>query len=60
MGDFNEVVGQNASGFAKITSSFQLVDILSHFHSVKNEVPTSDMELNVSTIFFAATHYFRQ
>jgi hypothetical protein len=40
MGDFNEVVGRNASGFAKITSSFQLVDVLGHFHSVQTEVPT--------------------
>jgi exonuclease III len=40
MGDFNEVVGRNASGFAKITTSFQLVDVLSHFHSVQTEVPT--------------------
>jgi exonuclease III len=40
MGDFNEVVGRNASGFAKITSAFQLVDVLGHFHSVQTEVPT--------------------
>jgi hypothetical protein len=40
MGDFNKVVGRNASGFAKITSSFQLVEILGHFHSVKNKVLT--------------------
>jgi hypothetical protein len=40
MGDFNEVVGRNASGFAKITSAFQLADVLGHFHSVQTEVPT--------------------
>jgi hypothetical protein len=40
MGGFNEVVGRNASGFAKITSAFQLVDVLGHFHSVQTEVPT--------------------
>jgi endonuclease/exonuclease/phosphatase family metal-dependent hydrolase len=40
MGDFNEVVGTSMSGFAKITSEFQLVDVIGHFHSVRNEVST--------------------
>lgn len=40
MGDLNEVVGKDPSGFAKITSEFDLVDILGHFHSVKDEVAT--------------------
>ena len=40
MGDFNEIVGKDPSGFAKITSKFDLVDIHRHFHSVKYEVPT--------------------
>jgi hypothetical protein len=40
MGDFNEVVGTSMSGFAKITSEFNLVDVLGHFHSVCHEVST--------------------
>ena len=40
MGDFNEVVGKDPSGFAKVTSSYNLVDIHRHFHPVKHEVPT--------------------
>ena len=40
MGDFNEVVGVNSSGFAKITSKFSLVDVHCHFHSIEQEVPT--------------------
>jgi hypothetical protein len=39
-GDFNEVVGRNATGFAKITSQYHLIDKLGHFHSVNTEVPT--------------------
>jgi hypothetical protein len=35
MGDFNEVVGASMSGFAKITTEFELVDVLAHFHSTK-------------------------
>jgi hypothetical protein len=35
MGDFNEVVGASMSGFAKITTEFELVDVLAHFHSIK-------------------------
>ena len=40
MGDLNEVVGRNPSGFAKITSKHALTDIHSHFHSAQTEVPT--------------------
>ena len=40
MGDFNEVVGMNSAGFSKITAEFDLVDIMSHFHPIANEVPT--------------------
>ena len=40
MGDINEVVGHDASGFAQITRTFDLVDIMAHFHSLDNEVPT--------------------
>lgn len=40
MGDLNEVVGVDPSGFAKITTTFQLVDVQRHFHTLKDEVPT--------------------
>ena len=40
MGDFNEVVGMDASGFAKITTTFNLVDIQCHFHTLKDDVHT--------------------
>ena len=40
MGDFNEVVGLDPSGFSKISTKFSLVDIHGHFHSVQTEVPT--------------------
>ena len=40
MGDFNEIVGKDPSGFAKITSKFDLVDIHRHYHSIKHEVPS--------------------
>jgi exonuclease III len=40
MGDFNEVVGRKSTGFSKITTAFQLVDVLSHFHTLDNEVST--------------------
>jgi hypothetical protein len=39
-GDFNEVVGTSMSEFAKITSEFWLVNVIGHFHSVRNEVLT--------------------
>ena len=40
MGDFNEVVGLDISGFASITRDFDLVDIHGHYHSNETEVPT--------------------
>jgi hypothetical protein len=40
MGDLNEVVGLERSGFQKITNEFDLVDILAHYHSIESEVPT--------------------
>jgi exonuclease III len=40
MGDFNEVVGRQARGFSKITTAFQLVDVMGHFHTLDNEVST--------------------
>jgi hypothetical protein len=40
MGDFNEVVGRTLSGFATLTGRYQLVDIIGHFHLLKNEVAT--------------------
>ena len=40
MGDFNEVIGVDQSGFSKISTKFSLVDIHGHFHSITTEVPT--------------------
>jgi hypothetical protein len=34
------------SGFAKITTEFELVDILGHFHAIRNEVSTYARGLN--------------
>jgi hypothetical protein len=39
MGDLNEVVGIERNGFQKVTCEFDLVDVLSHFHSIELEVP---------------------
>ena len=42
MGDLNEVVGldPHGAGFSKLTSEFDLVDVMAHFHPIKNEVAT--------------------
>jgi hypothetical protein len=40
MGDLNEVVGLERSGFSNIVAQFDLVDVISHHHSLANEVPT--------------------
>ena len=40
MGDFNEVVGMNSAGFSKITTEFELMDVMTHFHPIAGEVPT--------------------
>ena len=40
MGDLNEVVGFDGSGFSKITSAHDLVDIMAHFHPIADEVAT--------------------
>ena len=40
MGDLNEVVGFDGSGFSKITSDHDLVDIMAHFHPIADEVAT--------------------
>ena len=40
MGDLNEVVGKDLTGFPKITSKYLLVDIHGHFHNNQTEVPT--------------------
>ena len=39
MGDLNEVVGHRP-GFNKVTSEFDLVDVMTHRHPIQNEVPT--------------------
>jgi hypothetical protein len=40
MGDLNEVVGLHVSGFGRIVNDFELVDVLSHYHPIKQEVAT--------------------
>ena len=40
MGDLNEVVGFDGSGFSKITNDHDLVDIMAHFHRINSKVAT--------------------
>jgi hypothetical protein len=40
MGDLNEIVGHSLSGFSRLTRTFDLVDVMSHFHPIEQEVAT--------------------
>jgi hypothetical protein len=40
MGDLNEIVGHSLSGFSRLTRSFDLVDVMPHFHPIEQEVAT--------------------
>jgi hypothetical protein len=40
MGDLNEKVGLEPSGFSKIPSELSLIDIMPHFHPMETEVTT--------------------
>jgi hypothetical protein len=40
MGDLNEIVGHSLSSISKLTSEFELVDVMAHFHPLDKEVVT--------------------
>jgi hypothetical protein len=40
MGDLNEVVGLQLSGFGRIVNDFELVNVMSHYHPIEQEVTT--------------------
>jgi hypothetical protein len=40
MGNLNEIVGHSLSGISRLTCSFDLVDAMSHFHPIDQEVAT--------------------
>ena len=55
MGNLNEVVGLQQSGFSKVSNEFDLIHIMSYHHSIKNEVVTREGRQGLTTSFVQPT-----